>query len=52
MKFFLLNGEYRIAEESHNNDVGSLVNWTLCSSKVVKSEINRENWVNYAMIGY
>ena len=22
MKFFLLNGKYRIAEESHNNDVG------------------------------
>ena len=50
MKLVLLNGEYRIAEESHNNDVGSLVNQTLCSVEGFSSESNGAKWVKYAMI--
>ena len=52
MKLVILNGKYSIAEESHNNDVGSLSNRTLCSSKGVNSESNGENWVKYAMVRY
>ena len=52
VKLVLLNGEYSIAEESHNNDVGYLANRTLCSAKGVNYESNGENWLNYAMIRY
>ena len=52
VELVLLNGEYRIADESHNNDVGSLANRTLYSSKGIKSESNGDDWVKYAMIRY
>ena len=52
MMLVLLNGEYRIAEEPHINDVGYLWNWTLCSAEWVKLESNGANWVMYAMIRY
>ena len=52
MMLFLLNNEYRIAEESHNNDVGELENRTLCSDEGVNSESNGENWLTYEMIMY
>ena len=45
MMLVILNGEYRIAEESNKN-------LTLCSAEEDKSEINGENWVNYSMIRY
>ena len=52
MKLVILNGEYSIAEEFHNNDVGSLENQTLCSTEGYNPESNRENWVKYAMVRY
>ena len=52
MKLVLLNDEYRIAEESHNNVVEELANRTLCSAVGVNSESNGENWVKYATIRY
>ena len=52
MMLFLLNGDYRITEESHNYDVGQLWNWTLCSVEGVNSEKYWENWVKYAIIKY
>ena len=52
VKLVLLNGEYRIAEESYNNDLGSLANRTLCSAKGINSESNGEKLVKYAMIRY
>ena len=52
MMLVLLNGDYRIAEESHNNDVGYLANRTLCSAEGVNSETNVDIWVKYAMIRY
>ena len=52
MMLVLLNVEYKISEESHNNDVGSLANRTLYSAEGVNSESNGENWVEYAMIRY
>ena len=52
MMLVLLNGEYRIDEESHNNDVGYLANRTLWSAEGFNSESNGVNWVKYAMIRY
>ena len=52
MMLVLLNGKYRIAEESHNNDVGWLANWALWSTKGVNLKSNGDNWVKYAMIRY
>ena len=52
VELVLLNGKYRIAEEYHNNDVGSLANRTLWSAEGVNLESNGENWAKYAMIGY
>ena len=48
----VLNCNYRIAEESHNNDMGYLANRTLCSVKGVNSESNGEKWVKYATDRY
>ena len=45
MMLVILNGEYRIAEESNKN-------LTLCSAEEDKSEINGKNWVKYEMIRY
>ena len=52
MMLVLLNGEYIISEESHNNDMGELENRTLCSDEGSNSESNRENWIKYKMIRY
>ena len=52
MMLVILNGEYRISEESHNNDVGELSNTKLCSTEGVNLESNGDKWVKYAMIRY
>ena len=52
MMLVLLNDEYSIAGESHNNDVGLLANWAQCSAERVNSESNGENWVKYAIIRF
>ena len=52
MMLVILNSEYTISEESHNNDVGELTNRTLWYSEGVNSESNGENWVKYEIIRY
>ena len=52
MKLVLLNGEYRIARESQNNDMGYLENCTPCSAEGVNSDSNGKNCVKYEMIRY
>ena len=52
MMLVILNGDYRISEESHNNDVGELSNTKLCSTEGVNLESNGDKWVKYAMIRY
>ena len=52
MMLVLLNGEYVISDESHNNDVEYMANLTLCSAEGVNSESNGENWLKYVLIRY
>ena len=52
MVLVFINDDYKISEEPHNNDVGWLVNRTLCSAEGVNSESDEVNWVKYAMIRY
>ena len=52
MILVLLNGEYRISEEYHNNDVRKLAYRTMCSTEGVASESNGENWIKYTISRY